>query len=151
MTKFEKLVKEIMEETAADGEPVTKEEAEEMARMELGAKEERRYEKSDKPRKPSTKERKVDEEKKFLLECILAGLRTTAETDDFEIKTETEIKFTAYGNNYTVKLTKHRPPKKQAVFYYALFWRGEITRDFAEILFYHTSAILSRGKLKKNK
>ena len=33
MTKFEKLVKEIMEETAADGEPVTKEEAEEMARM----------------------------------------------------------------------------------------------------------------------
>lgn len=112
MTKFEKLVKEIMEETAADGEPVTKEEAEEMARMELGAKEERRYEKSDKPRKPSTKERKVDKEKKFLLECILAGLNTCAETSDFEVKTETEIKFTAYGNNYTVKLTKHRPPKK---------------------------------------
>ena len=34
--KFEKLVLEIMKEAEADGEPVTKEEAEEMARMELG-------------------------------------------------------------------------------------------------------------------
>ena len=62
-----------------------------------------------KERKP--KERKVDEEKKFLLDCILAGLKSTADTFDFNIKTETEINFTAYGNQYTVKLTKHRPPK----------------------------------------
>lgn len=151
MTKFEKLVKEIMEEASADGEPVTKEEAEEMAKMELGAKEERRYEKSDKPRKPSSKERKVDEEKKALLECVLAGLRTSPETDGFEIKTETEIKFTAYGNNYTVKLTKHRPPKKQAVYFIAFNSGGAKSRVISPIFHHTTPQPICQAKKSKKK
>ena len=111
MDKFEKLVREIMAEAEKDGEPVTREEAEEMATMEVGAKEIRHYEQSEEKKERKPKERKVDEEKKFLLDCILAGLKSTADTFDFNIKTETEISFTAYGNQYTVKLIKHRPPK----------------------------------------
>lgn len=75
----------------------------------------RRYEKSDKPRKPSTKERKVDEEKGRLLtdvKVLIEGLGAT----ETVLKTETELSFTLNGNKYTFKLTKHRPPKeKQAV------------------------------------
>jgi hypothetical protein len=74
-------------------------------------KSERRYEKSDKKRKPTTRERKVDETKK----SILAEVRTTLEDMGAEVegvKTETEIAFTFGGDKYTVKLTKHRPPKK---------------------------------------
>lgn len=110
--KFEKLVLEIMKEAEADGEPVTKEEAEEMARMELGAKAERHYEQSEVKRKRKPRERKVDKEKKFLLDCLVTGLRSTTDALDIITKNETEISFNAYGNEYTVKLVKHRPPKK---------------------------------------
>ena len=52
---IEQLAQEIYKEMFADGEEVTHEEALEMARMELGAKEIKRYEQSTvqkKPRKP---------------------------------------------------------------------------------------------------
>ena len=64
-----------------------------------------------KPREKVKRERKVDEEKKFLIECIIKGLESTAETSDIQTKTETEINFGAFGNQYTLKLIKHRPPK----------------------------------------
>ena len=64
-----------------------------------------------KPREKVKRERKVDEEKKFLIECIIRGLESTAETSDIQTKTETEINFGAFGNQYTLKLIKHRPPK----------------------------------------
>lgn len=70
----------------------------------------RRYEKSSTERKKSTKERKVDNEKKFLLGCaktLLEGLGAEVTA----IKTETEINFIFGTNEYTFKLTKHRPPK----------------------------------------
>lgn len=118
MDKFEKLVKEIMAEAEEDGEPVTREEAEEMAKMELGSKEMRRYEKADTPKKErKPKERKVDEEKAFILrnvKTLLEGmLLNKGETPTIEMKTETELSFTLGGNAYTLKLTKHRPPKNQ--------------------------------------
>ena len=56
----EKLIARIMKECAQDGEPVTREEAEEMAEMEIKANGIKHYEKSDKPRKTTKKERKVD-------------------------------------------------------------------------------------------
>ena len=111
MDKFEKLVIEIMKEAQAEGEPVTMEEAEEMARMEMGAKN-LRYETAEptekKERKP--KERKVDEEKKHLLSCIRVLLQGMG-ADDFAIKTETELEFIYNGNPYNIKLIKHRPKK----------------------------------------
>ncbi len=110
MTKLEKLANQIMNECAKDGEPVTLEEATEMAKMELGSKENIRYEKSDKPRKATTKERKVDENKKLLLNCcrvLLEGMKA----EIVNVKTETEISFLYEGESFTFKLVKHRPPK----------------------------------------
>lgn len=65
------------------------------------------YAKSDKPRKTSTKERKVDETKKRFLD----GFRVYLESCGCEIvnlKTETELTFNFEDEQYTVKLTKHR-------------------------------------------
>lgn len=111
MDKFEKLVNSIMKECEADGEPVTREEAEEMARMEMGEKEIKRYEQAEKPKKErKPKERKVDAEKGFILVQV-AELLNELGADISAIKTETEIKFGYGDNSYTLKLTKHRPPK----------------------------------------
>lgn len=65
------------------------------------------YAKSDKPRKASVKERKVDETKKR----FLSGFRVYLEGCDCEVvnlKTETELTFSFENELYTVKLTKHR-------------------------------------------
>lgn len=65
------------------------------------------YAKSDKPRKTSTKERKIDETKKRFLN----GFRVYLEGCGCEIvnlKTETELTFNFENEQYTVKLTKHR-------------------------------------------
>ena len=70
----------------------------------------RTYAKSDKPRKATTKERKVNENKKVLIEKVVALLN--AEGIETEVKTETEIKFAFNEKDYTFKLTEHRKPKK---------------------------------------
>lgn len=109
MTK-EKLIARIMRECKKDGEPVTKEEAEKMAEMEIRASQNRHYEKSETPRKPPTKERKVDETKKRILnncKVLLEGMGAVV----ISMKTETEVTFTFEEETYTLKLTKHRQPK----------------------------------------
>ena len=63
----------------------------------------RHYEKSDKVRKKAKKERKVDEEKGFLLEIMRKSLENEAKIDDIWVKTETELNFTYNGNKFTVK------------------------------------------------
>lgn len=111
MTK-EQLIERIMRECEQDGEPVTREEAEEMAEMEIKANGIKRYEKSDKPRKQTKKERKVDETKGHLLACyktLLEGLGATV----LHVKTETEISFLFKDGQYTLKLIKHRPKKER--------------------------------------
>ena len=70
-----------------------------------------RYEKSDKKRKTSTRERKVDEEKKKFLN----GFRIFVEGSGgclTAFKNEAEFSFTFGENSYTVKLVKHRPKKE---------------------------------------
>ena len=112
MDKLEKLIATIMKEAEQDGEPVTYDEAKEMAEMELKATADcKNYVQSEKPRKKTEKVRKVDEEKGRLL----ADVKTLYEGLGAEIlstKTETEIEFLFNSNHYTIKLTKHRPPKK---------------------------------------
>ena len=106
MKDFEKLVADIMKESEEDGEPVTREEAEEMARMELGAKEIKRYEKSAEPKKPrKPKERKVDNEKLEILKVVAAALENEGFSPEFE--NETAVQF----ENYTLKLIRQRPKK----------------------------------------
>lgn len=83
----------------------------EVAEMEKKAQKIRRYEKSNAPRKPSSRERKVDPHKKHLINCIrvlLEGLKAEIEP----LTNETDLHFTYEGASYSVKLTKHRPPKK---------------------------------------
>lgn len=84
----------------------------EVAEMEKKAKKIKRYEKSDSKRKTSTKERKIDTEKKSFLE----GFRIFVEGKGGKLtakKNEAEFSFTYGGNAYTVKLIKHRPTKKE--------------------------------------
>lgn len=84
----------------------------EVAEMEKKAKQIKRYEKSDNKRKTSTKERKIDTEKKSFLE----GFRIFVEGKGGKLtaqKNEAEFSFTYGGNAYTVKLIKHRPTKKE--------------------------------------
>lgn len=110
MTK-EKLIEQIMKEAEKDGEPVTKEEATEMAEMEIKANGIKTYEKSDKPRKPSTRERRVDEKKKVILGLITDIVLPGLHAQNVVSKTETEVSFTYEGDDYSIKLIKHRPPK----------------------------------------
>lgn len=99
----------ILEESGKKAED--KETTEAIAKLEKsGAK--RHYEKSKTERKPTSKERKVDETKGYLIACtktLLEGLGATATS----VKTETELSFEYEGAKYTFKLTKHRPPKKK--------------------------------------
>ena len=106
----EKLIARIMKECEQDGEPVTREEAEEMAEMEIKASGIKRYETSDKPRKPAKKERKVDTDKKYLLNLLISAINQ--ETCIKNIKTETEFSFEFGEDEYSVKLIKHRKKDK---------------------------------------
>ena len=108
----EKLIARIMKECEQDGEPVTREEAEEMAEMEIKAIGSiKHYVSSNKLRKPAKKERKVDEKKKHLLCCckvLLEGMGA----DILGIKTETELTFSLDSEEYSLKLIKHRKKDK---------------------------------------
>lgn len=71
----------------------------------------RRYEKSGNPRKKTTKERKIDYDKRDLLEIIVNTLEITPDLVIIGQKTETELYFEYKNAKYTLKLTKHRPKK----------------------------------------
>ncbi len=112
MDKFEKLVKSIMKDEEADGEPLTREEAEEVAKMEMHAKDIRRHEgnepKPDAERKP--RERKVDEAKGQILQTLSDTLRSIG-AEVTATQTETKVDFDLNGIPYTLQLIKHRPKK----------------------------------------
>lgn len=116
MDKLEKLISEIMAEAEADGEPVTREEAKEMAEMELSAKNNRSYEQSETKAQKKPKARKVDTIKKKILDSfriVIEGMQlNNGEEKNVNIKNEVELSFPYCGDNYTIKLIKHRPPKK---------------------------------------
>ena len=87
---------------------------EEGEQMTAKAKEIRRYEQAEEKKERKPRERKVDENKLFILTKV-KDLFEELELAEISLKTETEISFTFNGSNYSLKLTKHRPPKKQAV------------------------------------
>ena len=104
----------------------------EVAEMEKKAQKIRRYEKSDAPRKKSERVRKVDEVKIEIIKSVAKNLsrvvieRDNEETDLFAenvtiLKPEKEITFTIGDDRYSISLTKHRPPKNQAVFFFVQF------------------------------
>ena len=107
MTTLELSKEEAIETWLDDNDYTSNEEVEELSKK---AKAIRRYEKSDNERKKTTRERKVDEEKKRLLldvKTLLEGLGANVTN----IKNEAEISFLFGENDYTFKLIKHRPKK----------------------------------------
>ena len=106
MADFEKLVKDIMAECEKDGEPITREEAEEMAQMELKAKGIKNYTSTDKVKKPrKPKERKVDSDKLEILKIVAAAL----ESEGYEVQFENEVAL--HFDDYSLRLVRHRPKK----------------------------------------
>lgn len=104
MNKKEKLILEIIKEAEADGEPVSREEAEEMAEMELKAKGIKNYVQST-VEKPKTKRTvKKDEEKIKIIEKIFNFLLTNGFDDVTIVNEQREITF----RDYSLTLTKHR-------------------------------------------
>lgn len=106
--KLETLAKKIMAECEKDNEPVTYEEALEMAEMEIKSKKDCKQYVSDKTTKrTTTRERKVDNDKKYLLDLLVKQFELE-KISITNIKTETELSFNFRGNQYTFKLTKHK-------------------------------------------
>lgn len=110
--EIEKLMKtlDITKEEAIDtwlfdNEYTDNEEADDMTEK---AKQIRRYEKSDKPRKKTVKERKIDEAKKTIFDFIANKLANLEGLADMVTKNEAEISFNFGGDAYTIKLIKHR-------------------------------------------
>ena len=104
---MEKLILSIMKDLEC-----SREDAEEVAKMEIKAKGLKRYEQAEKPRKKAERERKVDQEKKEIIDELVACINKNI-GKVVEVKTETEIKMVYADNEYTVKLIKHRPKKSQ--------------------------------------
>ena len=108
--KIDALALEIFNEEKAEGTPVTMAEAQEMARMELGAKEVKRYEKSSTPRKKTSRERKADKEKgRFLMDCktLIEGLGGVVT----KVNNEADFSFDYGTSHFTLKIIRHRDPK----------------------------------------
>lgn len=105
---LEQLAEDIIKDFAKDGEVISKEDALEMAKMEMGAKEIKNYtqavpeKKEHKPR-----EKKIDEDKKKIIEIIAKAL-TDNGYGAIIVNVDKQIDF----GEFTVNLVKHRPPKK---------------------------------------
>ena len=115
-TVDESDIKDIMETEKMDRETAVRCYFEDMGLIDAGEKatiteiastpQKRQYVKSDKPRKKAERVRKVDEEKKVILEKLM-GVIDVEKT----VKNEAEFSFNLNGTDYTVKLVKHRPKK----------------------------------------
>ena len=118
MKDFEKLVTDIMKECEKDGEPVTRAEAEEMAKMELGAKEISHYAQAPEPRKKSDKPRtvKVSDEKKELFSTILQNLTRCegVEQENIQVLSENKlIQIDINGKIFKIDIIQQRESKKK--------------------------------------
>lgn len=101
----ENLINQIIAETKRNNEPVTREEAEEMAEMEINAKEIVRYETAEEPpKKKERKPHKKDPEKVKIISEFYNFLLTKGYENVIIINEQREIQF----NDYSVTLTKHR-------------------------------------------
>lgn len=107
----EKLILSIMKSAESDGEPITREEAEEMAEMEINAKGITEYAQAEEKKPRKKREVKRDEIKISLIkhfEELLLSIASYVEvTND-----QREIKFVLNGESYSITLTKHRKKKE---------------------------------------
>ena len=111
---LEQLAQEIYNECLSDGEPISMEDATEMAKMELGAKEIKNYTQSTvEKKKQGTRQKKVDEVKVAFVKALYDSLVVDDRLENLVIKNpQKEVTFTFNGLDYSITLTQHRPPKK---------------------------------------
>ena len=107
----EKLIKSIMKQAELDGEPVTKEEAEEMAEMELKAKGITDYATAEEKKPRKKREVKKDPLKVTFIHYLEEWLLTTDVEDVTIVNEQKEISFSINGESYSLSLIKHRPKK----------------------------------------
>lgn len=114
----EKLIKQIMAECEKDNEPVTYEEAAEMAEMEIKAKTDcKRYEREEKQNKPTNRTPKIDQEKVDIINFVWGNFLNNQheierDIDNVKVTNEQkEITFSIGENEYSLTLTKHRKKK----------------------------------------
>ena len=89
----------------------SREDAEEVAKMEVKAKGLRRYEQGEKPRKKVERERKIDENKVKIIN-FLERVLMNSDVADVKIKNpQREITFVFENDDYSITLTKHRKKK----------------------------------------
>ena len=110
-----------MAECAKEGEPVTYEDAAEMAEMEIKSKADcKRYEREEKHNKTANRTPKIDTEKVEIIKSVAHQLTRFVKPDakDIEgaenirvINQQREITFTVGENEYSLTLTKHRKKK----------------------------------------
>ena len=113
--KFETLVTKIMKECEQDGEPVTRAEAEEMAKMEIGAKDIKMDARVDAPKAENAEKRKrtvkYSDEKVRLFTEIKEFL-----TENYEnivvVKENGSFSLELGEKSFNINIVEHRPPKK---------------------------------------
>lgn len=107
----EKLIISIMKDLDC-----SRKDAEEVAEMEIKAKGIKRYEKAEEQKPRKKREVKLDEEKVAIIELIFDLLDNTFHLPTLNNVTianpQKEITFKVGQNEYSLTLTKHRPPKK---------------------------------------
>lgn len=91
-----------------DKEDFIGEEGEEMTKK---AKEVRRYEKADKPKSKKKREVKLDEDKVKIINFLERVMVDSDALNVFVKNPQKEITFSLNGCEYSLTLTKHRPPK----------------------------------------
>ena len=112
MDKKEKLILQLIKEAELDGEPITREEAEEMAEMEIKANGIKDYTQSSNEKKPKQKrEVKKDPTKVTFIHYLEEWLLTTSVENVTITNEQKEISFDINGENYSLSLIKHRPKK----------------------------------------
>lgn len=111
---LEKLAKQIFDECAKDGEPVTMEEAMEMAQMEIGAKEVKTVNRAVEPKKDSEKKPKivqVSQEKQELFSILWEGLSNLYE--NAQILNQNKLISVQIGEKtFKIDIIEQRKPKK---------------------------------------
>ena len=109
---FEKLVTQIMVDAKKDGEPLTKAEAEEIANMEIKAKDVKLYAHTETQKQKAKREVKKDVDKMDLINRLHEYLLACDDLKAVQIaNAQREIKFIFKGGEYSITLTKHRMKK----------------------------------------
>ena len=113
MDKREKLIQTLMAEAEKDGEPITREEAEEMALMEIKANGIKDYAQAEEKKPRKKREVKLDETKVNFIHYLEEWLLTTDVENVTIVNEQKEISFDIKGENYSLSLIKHRLKKEK--------------------------------------